>query len=137
MPLLLIHASHDLCKIPFEYRLQKYYFFLNPSLHCILALAFHEKSNKNETKERALCLVLPFMFILIVIKQKKIANSLNRNVLNMTAIQFSFIFILRYLFYFQKQLINFYGGQVGSFVKIYPQTDLVFKFCIHIYGSYI
>ena len=33
------------------------------SLHCLLALAFHEKSNKNETKERALCLVLPFVYI--------------------------------------------------------------------------
>ena len=33
------------------------------SLHCLLALAFHEKSNKNETKERALCLVLPFIYI--------------------------------------------------------------------------
>ena len=35
------------------------------SLHCLLALAlaFHEKSNKNETKESALCLVLPFVYI--------------------------------------------------------------------------
>lgn len=52
---------------------------------------------------------------------------MNRNVLNMTAIHYFIFALLIFLFRIFQSIILIYGGQVGSFVKFYPQTDLVFK----------